>query len=153
MRNGRDRFFFFLTTRLSRADSDRIGVCDCDRCRVKTNRPHEVRTWGFDFQCNNSDTCATHKIFPSLRDVDSSQNHRARTKHHFPHKIAARRRSRLRARGWFARHAHRTCDRGARRRRAGRGDDDGVGATNQRAPSTGTRPSQHAVTVCAHDAR
>ena len=56
---------------------------------------------------------------------------RARTKQHPSRKYVARHRRRFRARGRLAQRTHRTRDRRARRRRVGRGNDDGVGAADQ----------------------
>ena len=58
---------------------------------------------------------------------------------HPPHKNAARRRRRFRARGWLARRPHRTRGRRARWRHAGCDDDNGVSAAHQRAVARSTQ--------------
>ena len=80
----------------------------------------------------------THKNFATLTPRNIIVH--TRTKHHFgKNKKVAYRLRRFRACGRLVWRTHRSRDRHARRRRAGRGDDDGAGAAYQRAPARSAR--------------
>jgi hypothetical protein len=68
MRNDKDRVFCFQTTRLSRADSGGIGVCDrATDLESRTDISGVIQIRRFTFQRNNSGTCAMHILFLSTR--------------------------------------------------------------------------------------